>query len=206
MNNRLGDIPAWALEDSDDEANGGGGGDIEMGSTPNNEMDQFFREVDGIKADIDAVGSAAKMIDKINEQAMRATTTAEENRLSQQLKPLVDNTNKRAKRTKNLLSVLKEETEVWEKDKSKKYKSSDLRVRKNMTTTLTRKFVDEMKLYQQAQQQYKSDIKKKVKRQVLVIDPEATDDDVDKVLRSEGGRDALYKKKILAGGVNDQIK
>lgn len=205
MNNRLGDIPAWALEDSDDEANGGGG-DIEMGSTPNNEMDQFFREVDGIKADIDAVGSAAKMIDKINEQAMRATTTAEENRLSQQLKPLVDNTNKRAKRTKNLLSVLKEETEVWEKDKSKKYKSSDLRVRKNMTTTLTRKFVDEMKLYQQAQQQYKSDIKKKVKRQVLVIDPEATDDDVDKVLRSEGGRDALYKKKILAGGVNDQIK
>ena len=75
-----------------------------------------------------------------------------------------------------------------------------------MTTTLTRKFVDEMKLYQQAQQQYKSDIKKKVKRQVLVIDPEATDDDVDKVLRSEGGRDALYKKKILAGGVNDQIK
>ena len=204
MNNRLGDIPAWALEDSDDEANGGG--DVEMGSTPNNEMDQFFREVDGIKADIDAVGSAAKMIDKINEQAMRATTTAEENRLSQQLKPLVDNTNKRAKRTKNLLSVLKEETEVWEKDKSKKYKSSDLRVRKNMTTTLTRKFVDEMKLYQQAQQQYKSDIKKKVKRQVLVIDPEATDDDVDKVLRSEGGRDALYKKKILAGGVNDQIK
>ena len=63
-----------------------------------------------------------------------------------------------------------------------------------------------MKVYQQAQQQYKTDIKKKVKRQVLVIDPNATDEDVDKVLKSEGGRDALYKKKILAGGVNDQIK
>ena len=75
-----------------------------------------------------------------------------------------------------------------------------------MVTTLTRKFVDEMKVYQQAQQQYKTDIKKKVKRQVLVIDPNATDEDVDKVLKSEGGRDALYKKKILAGGVNDQIK
>ena len=75
-----------------------------------------------------------------------------------------------------------------------------------MVTTLTRKFVDEMKVYQQAQQQYKTDIKKKVKRQVLVIDPNATDEDVDKVLKSEGGRDALYKKKILAGGVNDEIK
>lgn len=80
------------------------------------------------------------------------------------------------------------------------------RVRENMNTTLTKKFVDEMKIYQQTQQQYKTDIKKKVKRQVQVVKPDATDDDVDKVMRSEGGKDALLKQSILAGGVNDQIK
>ena len=42
---------------------------------------------------------------------MRATTTAEEQKLSKKLKPLIDTTNKRAKRTKNLLGLLKEETE-----------------------------------------------------------------------------------------------
>ena len=63
-----------------------------------------------------------------------------------------------------------------------------------------------MKIYQQAQQQYKTDIKKKVKRQVQVVKPDATDEEVDAVLKSEGGRDALYKQSILAGGVNDQIK
>ena len=63
-----------------------------------------------------------------------------------------------------------------------------------------------MKLYQQAQQKYKTDIKKKVKRQVQVVKPDATDDDVERVLRSEGGRDALYKEKMLAGGINDQVK
>ena len=46
-----------------------------------------------------------------------------------------------------------------------------------MVTTLTRKFVDEMKLYQQAQQTYKSDLKNKVKRQVLVVKPDATDEE-----------------------------
>jgi t-SNARE complex subunit (syntaxin) len=46
-----------------------------------------------------------------------------------------------------------------------------------MITTLTRKFVDEMKLYQQAQQTYKSDLKNKVKRQVLVVKPDATDEE-----------------------------
>ena len=75
-----------------------------------------------------------------------------------------------------------------------------------MNTTLTKKFIDEMKMYQQAQQKYKTDIKNKVKRQVQVIKPDATDEEINDVMKSEGGKDALYKQSILAGGVNDQIK
>ena len=63
-----------------------------------------------------------------------------------------------------------------------------------------------MKTYQNAQQKYKTDIKKKVARQVQIVKPDATDEDIDAVMRSEGGRDALYREQILAGGVNDQIK
>lgn len=204
MNNLLGDIPDWAKDDSDDDDPKENNGDVEMAQKKVTIMDHFFREVDNIKADIEAVSDAAKTIDKINEEAMRATTTAEENQLSKQLKPLIDSTNNRARRTKTLLGLLKEESEKLEKEG--KLNASDLRVRKNMTTTLTRKFVDEMKLYQQAQQQYKTDIKKKVKRQVQVVKPDATDEDVERVMKSEGGKDALYKEKILAGSVNDQIK
>lgn len=75
-----------------------------------------------------------------------------------------------------------------------------------MCNTLTRKFIDEMKNYQSAQQQYKTDIQKKMKRQVQIVKPDATDEEVDAIMKSEGGRDALYKEQILAGGVNDQIK
>ena len=79
-------------------------------------------------------------------------------------------------------------------------------VRENLCNTLTRKFIDEMKLYQNAQQKYKTDIKKKVARQVQIVKPDATDEEIDAVMRSEGGRDALYREQILAGGVNDQVK
>lgn len=79
-------------------------------------------------------------------------------------------------------------------------------VRDNLCNTLTRKFIDEMKAYQAAQQKYKTDIKKKVTRQVQIVKPDATDEEIDAVMRSEGGRDALYQETILAGGVNDQIK
>lgn len=203
MNNLLGDIPDWAKEDSDGD-NPKEDKDVEMAQKKVTVMDHFFREVDNIKADIEAVSQGAKTIDQINEEAMRATTTAEENKLSKRLKPLIDSTNNRARRTKTLLSLLKEESEKLEKEE--KLNASDLRVRKNMTTTLTRKFVDEMKVYQQAQQQYKTDIKLKVKRQVQVVKPDCTDEDVERVMKTEGGKDALYKEKILAGGVNDQIK
>jgi t-SNARE complex subunit (syntaxin) len=63
-----------------------------------------------------------------------------------------------------------------------------------------------MKRYQQAQQNYKTDIKKKVTRQIQIIKPDATDQEVDEIMRSEGGREGLLQQQILSGGVNDQIK
>jgi syntaxin 1B/2/3 len=71
---------------------------------------------------------------------------------------------------------------------------------------LTRKFIDEIKNYQSAQQQYKAGIQKKIKRQVQIVMPDATDEQVDLVMKSEGGRDALYREQVLAGGVSDQIQ
>lgn len=62
-----------------------------------------------------------------------------------------------------------------------------------------------MKSYQAAQQKYKTDIQNKMKRQVKVVKPDATDEEVEEIMKSEGGRDALYKQTILAGGVNDEI-
>ena len=127
MNNLMGDIPAWALEDDSDSGSDGGdsngndksnrneGGDIEMQEQRKSDEDQymstFFSEVDGINADIKAVAQASKNIGIINEQSMRATTTAEEQKLSNKLSSLIDTTNKRAKRTKTLLGLLKEETD-----------------------------------------------------------------------------------------------
>jgi t-SNARE complex subunit (syntaxin) len=62
-----------------------------------------------------------------------------------------------------------------------------------------------MKEYQNAQQKYKTDIKKKATRQIQIVKPDATEEEIDAVLRSEGGRDALYREQILAGGVNDSV-
>lgn len=233
-------------------------GDVELGKQQQQQpkyMESFFHDVDNIKADVDAIREATKRVGEINEEAIKATTTSKEEELSRALKPLIDKTNKRAKRTKNLLALLKEENIQLVKEgkapggggvapSDLRYESFffeivffwmmlifgmiildyiflkwlffflfyyylfvwNIRIRENLCNTLTRKFIDEMKLYQTAQQKYKNDIKKKVKRQVQIVQPDATEEDIDAILHSEGGREALYKEKILAGRVADPIK
>jgi hypothetical protein len=88
-------------------------------------MESFFKDVDGIKADIDVIRNATKKVGEINEEAILATSTAREEELSNQLKPLIDQTNKRAKRTKNLLALLKEENKKLEGEKT--VTASDMR-------------------------------------------------------------------------------
>jgi Syntaxin len=124
MNDRLGDLPGWANE-SDDGDDNNRHGDVEMADKQPKHMEHFFREVETIKEDIEAVKRGTLKIASINEQALQATTTEEENELSNRLRPLVDDTNKRAKRTKNMLGLLKEENKKL-KDEGKA-KGSDLR-------------------------------------------------------------------------------
>lgn len=129
MNDRLGDLGSaanWA--DSDDDLDPAKeGGDVEMGGVNKQpkHMEHFFREVDAIKDDIEQVKKATKAIGDINEAALQATTTEEENDLSNRLRPVVDQTNKRAKRTKTLLGLLKEENKKLKDEGTAK--TSDLR-------------------------------------------------------------------------------
>ena len=131
MNNRLGELgnTNWADSSDDDleAANGGGGGgDVEMATKQPKHMEHFFREVEDIKADIEGVEKATRSIGEINEAALQATTTEEENQLSNKLKPLISQTNKRAQKTKTLLGLLKEENGKLKKEGTAK--GSDLRL------------------------------------------------------------------------------
>ncbi len=111
----------WAIESDDEEEENAAaapppgkssGGDIEMGKVEEqpSHMSHFFNEIDSVKADIEFIKRATAKITKLSEEAIHATTTEKEQALSKKLKPIVTETNKRAKRTKNLIGLLKEET------------------------------------------------------------------------------------------------
>lgn len=104
-------------------------------------------------------------------------------------------TNKKVGIVKQLLQRLTEETDVLETSTTSK--PSDMRIRKNLVSTLTRKFVEVSKEYTNAQQKFKTDIKKKVRRQVQIVKPDATAEEIDAVMKSGGGSGDVVKSAIL---------
>lgn len=159
-------------------------------------MQQFFSDVELVKKHILVIRNSTKRVADINQQVVLATTSESEHEESQELQLLVTETNKKAAIAKQLLKKLNEETEGL-KGTPGNNKQSEIRIRENLSNTLTRKFVDVMKEYQSAQTKYKTDIKKKVKRQVQIIKPDATQEEIDAVLQAGGGSGELMKAAIL---------
>jgi len=187
---------AWANSDENDENING--------SEEKNYMDGFFKDIESIREDIESIVAATKRIAEMNDEAIVSISEVRENELSLELTPLVQETNKRAKRTKGMLELLKEENEKFKLEKT--VKDADMRIRENLCNTLLRKFIDEMKLYQNAQQKYKADLQNKAERQIKILKPDATREEVDTLMKSDIGRNEQVTTYFLEGGVNDSIK
>ncbi|KAJ1422725.1 syntaxin, epimorphin family, partial [Ochromonadaceae sp. CCMP2298] len=156
-------------------------------------------QVEIVKANIVVIKEATRKIAEINQNVLQATTSDRESDYSHELEPLVKSTNKKASVAKQLLQRLRC---VWFGAKQ----TPEIRIRENLANTLTRKFVDVMKEYQNAQTKYKTDIKKKVKRQVQIVKPDATSEEIDAVFKSGGGSGQVLKSAILTGQASDSIQ
>jgi len=183
------ELPLWVINDNTDEE-----------SEENTVMDEFYRYIDSMKADIEEIERVAKRLGEINEESFLTVSEMREKDLATEARQLVNSTNIRAKKTKDLLFQLKSENH------DKIVNASDMRIRENLCNTFTRKFIDEMKLYQSAQQKYKADMKKKAERQILNVKGDATPEEIEQIMQSEGGSHQFFQQMILSGGVNDQIK
>tara|TARA_B110000090_G_scaffold38661_1_gene42719 strand:- start:557 stop:1336 length:780 start_codon:yes stop_codon:yes gene_type:complete len=151
-----------------------------------------------LKANINKIKETTSVVLDITQQAILATSNEKEAELSAQINPMIVDTNKKANFTKKLLQKLKEKASEGDQ-------TSDLRIRENLLNTLTRKFVEVMKEYQSSQSKYKTEIMKKAKRQIQIVKPDATEEEVDAVIRN-GGADQLIQNSILKGETSESVK
>ena len=169
-------------------------------------MVQFFSDVELVKNAINAIKEAAGAIAGITQSAVLATSSEREGELSKEMAPILQVANKKASFAKQMLQHLRLDTERMKSSGSPDVKPSDLRIRENLLNTLMRKFVDVMKEYQNEQTTYKSEVVKKVRRQVQIVKPDATEEEITAVMQSQGGSDQLFQDLILKGDASESIQ
>jgi len=169
-------------------------------------MQEFFETIDDVKVDICFLSVTTKEINLVKEQTLGLSGSRGRDNNTGRLAVLVLKANKVAVKNKMVLQALRKEVADIELDmekdeayrrggkkkKKKKKRAADsqksrtVRVRKNVVQAVTRKFIGIMKEYQEAQQAYKCNIEDTTLRQVQIVSPDVTRQDLQGIIRQQG--------------------
>ncbi|GBG27200.1 Syntaxin [Hondaea fermentalgiana] len=176
-------------------------GDVEMSPVASKSMREFFAQVEQLKNTITYVKSRTSEVNRLQDEAVNAVLTADQQQTSEDLDRVLTDVNKRCAEAKQMLTAMKAETDSLEKKSTAP--ASELRIRKNMYNSTTQNFVNAVRAFQQAQQTYKNKMKEKSARQIRYVKPDATYEEIDAVMKS-GDPNAVYRAAILNQG-NDAV-
>eukprot|EP00386_Alphamonas_edax_P012769 GDKI01039677.1.p1 GENE.GDKI01039677.1~~GDKI01039677.1.p1 ORF type:complete len:319 (-),score=94.36 GDKI01039677.1:145-1101(-) len=151
-------------------------------------MADYFQKVGRIKTSIGQVRSKVEEIRGLKQEAIQATSPEKEKDISTHLEGLLSSTSVLTATIKKELEALKAENQTFA---AKHKNSSEARIRDNMQGALTRKFRDVLTAYQAVQTEYKQDVQQKVTRQVRIVYPEASDEDVQQIVENGGASTAI---------------
>ena len=174
-------------------------GDVESGTASSESMRKFFVEVDELKSKIQQIRDHTAHVARLQDAALNSVRSEDTNRTSNELEKVLSEANRQCSEAKQVLASIKSETDKLESLSTAP--ASELRIRKNMYQTLTQNFVQAVRTYQSAQQNYQKEMKRKVARQVRIVKPEATIEEIDTAMKS-GDTGAVYRAAILQPGAD----
>lgn len=148
-------------------------------------LPEFFEEVGQIKTLMSLIRRNIKSIQDIY---LKQSISADSKLMTSELETLLDSTNASANQIRSKLKVMKQE--IDKSDDSKK------RIKNNMHSTLTKKFLELMTEYQTLQSQYKEKFQERVKRQAEIVNPNISQEEITKIINS-GSSDALFSDQVV---------
>jgi len=192
MTDRLAELKGGAVSD-----------DLEAGGRPpanygesSKFMNEFFKEVAGIKQSVSLIRRNMTEIERCHGQALTSINNEASKGLTEKLEKLMAETNHQATEVRNKLKVMDTENKEFAK---REPGASETRIRANMHGTLTRKFVDLMTDYRELQTKYKNKYRERVERQYKIVKPDASDDEIRDVLQGDNNQE-IFTQQILQQG------
>lgn len=165
-------------------------------------MEDFFKEVGNIKGLLTNLRRNVKQIEEKYVQQLNSISIDQVGSKNE-VQNLIDATNGIVTDLRKRLEKMKTDNNTFAA--SKDSSTTEVRVRTNMHSTLTQKFLEVAQEYQEVQTTYKNRYKEKVERQYKIAKPDATPEEIDEALES-GDSSKIFANQILDTHMHAQAK
>lgn len=152
-------------------------------------MTKFRKETDALSKAIDKIHENVETIESryqisLNEHVQQSDKSVASNDIVR----LLDQTEKTSDAVRKRLRRIAGENKIFAAEFPNK--TGELRVRVNTHQGLTRRFMDAMQLFEESQEKHRDNVKSALERQLRLMNPQATEDDIREALRN-GTTDAI---------------
>jgi t-SNARE complex subunit (syntaxin) len=155
----------------------------------------FLQQIEFIQHNISIISRGIIELKQISSSLIMTAIASKEQLYSQQFKEAILRTNTIVGNTRKLIKCIQAETFVMESNR--KINQTVIRLRKNMLCTVSQRFVQEIQVYQQFQNQAEAELKKKITRQIKLINSEITEDQINEALMKGESSEKFIKDEIL---------
>ncbi|KAJ3587794.1 hypothetical protein NHX12_011390 [Muraenolepis orangiensis] len=187
MKDRLEQLKATC--DHDDE-------DVEISMDNAAFMDDFFCQIEDIRHSIDKIDDNVSEVRKLFSVILSAPTS--DQKTQEDLEAITNDIKKMANNARNKLKTIERNLEADEQERV----SADMRIRKSQHAVLSRKFVEVMTKYNEAQVDFRERSKGRIQRQLEITGKATTDEELEEML--ESGNAAVFTAGIVDSGMSKQ--
>ncbi|XP_078533228.1 syntaxin-3 isoform X1 [Lissotriton helveticus] len=178
-----------ATQDTDDVD------DVELAIDNSAFMDEFFSQIEEIRQNIDKISEDVDEVKKLYSVILSAPIP--EPKTKDDLEKLTVDLKKMANSVRNRLKAMEQSIEQDEIRSS-----ADLRIRKSQHSVLSRKFVDVMTKYNEAQVDFRERSKGRIQRQLEITGKSTTDEELEEML--ESGNPSIFTSGIIDSQISKQ--
>ncbi|XP_038620137.1 syntaxin-3 isoform X4 [Tachyglossus aculeatus] len=189
MKDRLEQLKAKQLTEDDDTE------DVEIAIDNTAFMDEFFSEIEETRLNIDKISGSVEEAKKLYSIILSAPIP--ESKTKDDLEKLTTEIKKTANNVRNKLKSMERHIEQDEVRSS-----ADLRIRKSQHSVLSRKFVEVMTKYNEAQVDFRERSKGRIQRQLEITGKKTTDEELEEML--ESGNPAIFTSGIIDSQISKQ--
>uniref|UniRef100_A0AAX7T040 Syntaxin-3 n=1 Tax=Astatotilapia calliptera TaxID=8154 RepID=A0AAX7T040_ASTCA len=187
MKDRLEQLKAVCDQDDDD---------VEIAVDNAGFMDEFFSEIEVIRNNIEKIDENVTEVKKLYSVILSAPTS--DQKTQEDLEAITNDIKKLANGARNKLKTIERNLESEEQERV----SADTRIRKSQHAVLSRKFVEVMTKYNEAQVDFRERSKGRIQRQLEITGKATTDEELEEML--EGGNASVFTAGIIDSGISKQ--